>query len=795
MQDTRLTEVQDRLSASLADRYVLERELGRGGMATVYLVHDLRHNRSVALKVLHPELAASLGPERFLREICTTARLDHPHLLPLLDSGGADGLLWYTMPYVEGESLRERLRRVVQLPVDEAVRIAREVADALDYACRHGVVHRDIKPENILLSEGHARVADFGLARAVEAAAGDTLTATGLAVGTPAYMAPEQAAGDRVDGRSDTYALGCVLYEMLAGEPPFTGRTSQAVIAKRLAGPAPSIRTTRPDVPLAVDAVLTKALAQLPAARFAAAGDLARALEPTPTTTSALPGVPAAPTRLGALRYLGLASLLLALVVGGIVFGRIRSGGDGRAGSEPNRLAVLPFESVGDTIDRIFADGMSEEITSRLARVPGLALLGRGSVLHYRRSHKTVPEFGRALGVDFVLDGTVRSAVGPTGQKQVRITPELIRVEDGTRVWGEPYQRELTDLFAVQADIAQQVAEALRGTLGGGEQRSVRQALTQNLEAYQLYVLGRAEWNRRTAESLEQAVDYFRRALDLDSAFARAWAGLADSYVLFEYYGVRSLPRDTAYAWAKAAALRAIALDSTLAEPHASLNQILRYGYWDWAGSEREVRRAIALDPYYATARKWLAEHLLSVGRVDEAIAQARTAVQLDPLTATTHNTLGATLWAAGRTEEAIEAYRAGIARDSTARSPLANLFWAYVVLGREEEALGLLAPLRRTSGFWRAVVHARTDPRARATVLNALRQPDGMALVPGRSHQLAATMYAILGTREEALAELERAAAEREPGLEFIKVAPELAVLRDDSRYAAIVARMGLPP
>jgi eukaryotic-like serine/threonine-protein kinase len=275
------SDLQERLQAALGDAYLLERELGHGGMASVYLAQDIKHDRPVAVKVLHPELAASLGPDRFLREIHVTARLDHPHILPVLDSGNASGLLWYTMPFVEGETLRDKLRRETQLPVTEALRIAGEVADALDYAHRHGVIHRDIKPENILLSDTHARVADFGVARALEAAGGEALTGTGLAIGTPAYMSPEQASGGDVDVRSDVYALGCVVYEALAGEPPFTGPTPQAIIAKRFAGPAPSVRTARPDVTPDLDAALQKALAGVPAARFGTAAEFAHTLSDT----------------------------------------------------------------------------------------------------------------------------------------------------------------------------------------------------------------------------------------------------------------------------------------------------------------------------------------------------------------------------------------------------------------------------------------------------------------------------------------------------------------------------------
>jgi TolB-like protein len=498
-------------------------------------------------------------------------------------------------------------------------------------------------------------------------------------------------------------------------------------------------------------------------------------------------------------------ALALGLLIGlGVLFGWLRSqrAREADGGGVPKRLAVLPFESAGDTSDRAFATGVSEEIMTRLARVPGLRLIARSSALQYPRSGQTAPQFGRALGVDYVLDGTVRSAVGPGGQKQVRITPELIRVDDGSHVWGEPYDGGLADVFRLQADVAEHVAEALRGTLGGGEQQAVRRAPTEDVEAYRLYVLGRAEWNRRTPESLERAADYFRRALARDSSFARAWAGLADAYALYDVYGrgtgstsrVRPLPRDSAYARAKAAALRAIALDSTLAEPHASLNQILRYGYWDWAGSERAVRRAIALDSNYATAHHRLAEHLLSMGRLREGNAEARTAVRLDALAAATNNTLAVALLYRGRPDEAVAVLRAAMARDSTASFLRHNLLTSYIAAGRENEALALLGALGDRSWFSRARVRARNDPRARAAVLHALGAPGGLRWVGG-NHEAAARLYATLGARELALAELERAAAERHPGLEFIKVNPVFASLRGDRRFAAVVARMGLPP
>ena len=791
-----MADLSERLQSGLADRYRIEHELGRGGMATVYLAHDLRHDRPVALKVLHPELAATLGPERFQREIKLAARLQHPHILTVLDSGETVGQLWFTMPFIEGESLRDRLRRERQLPVPEALRITCEAALALDYAHRHGVIHRDIKPENILLSDGQALVADFGIARAL-AVGSEQLTDTGLAVGTPAYMSPEQAAGDRdLDARTDIYALGAVLYEMLAGEPPFTGPTAQAVIAKRFKGEVPRVRQARPSVPESVDEAIHQALALVPADRFSSAAEFARALPASAQAPAESPG-PGGPEvvlrtpKQGKRRPripLATTALALGFLLGlGVLFGWLRSHGTRSpdSGVAPKRLAVLPFESAGDTTERVFAVGISEEIMTRLARVPGLSLMARSSALQYHRSGQSAPQFGRALGVDYVLDGTVRSAPDSSGQRQLRIIPELIRVADGTHIWGDHYEGRMADVFRLQADVAEQVAEALRGTLEGGQQRAVRAGPTNDLEAFRLYALGRSEWNRRTPQSLERAAKYFQQAIARDSTFARSWAGLADAYALYDYYGVRPVRRDTAaYGWARAAALRAIALDSTLAEPHASLNQILRYGYWDWVGSEREIRRAIALDPNYATAHKWLAEHLLTVGRLPEAIAEAKTAVQLDPLAPSIQVTLALALWYGGQLDAAIEVFRSALERDPAPSQLQGNLFGLYLLSGRLKDALALLNGTHDTSTYKRAMLRARSDPAARTLVLQLARRPLERARV-----------YVYLEERDSALTELERAAVEREPRLEMIKVEPQWASVRREPRFAAIVRRMGLPP
>ncbi|MEZ0332920.1 MAG: protein kinase, partial [Gemmatimonadales bacterium] len=415
-------------------------------MATVYLAEDVRHRRRVALKVLHPELAHALGPERFQREIETVARLQHPHILTVHDSGETAGQLWFTMPFVEGESLRDRLRRETQLPVEDALRIATDAARALQYAHDHGVIHRDIKPENLLLTkDGSTLVADFGIARALSAG-DDRLTETGISVGTPTYMSPEQAAGDRnVDARTDVYSLGTVLYEILVGEPPFTGATPQTVVAKRFSGEVPRVRHVRPSVPDSVEQAVIRALAPVAADRFASAAEFARALQAsvvTPTTSPTEPLTPAlaSPTlRLPApagrarsqVRVAAMALVLGVLIGLGVLFAwRRNQVGAGETGGA-KVLAVLPFENLGDSSQGYFADGVGDEVRGKLSQLGGLAVIARASSNEYRHTSKSPQQIARELGAEYLLTATVRWEKHRDGTSRVRVSPELVRVESG----------------------------------------------------------------------------------------------------------------------------------------------------------------------------------------------------------------------------------------------------------------------------------------------------------------------------------------------------------------------------
>jgi TolB-like protein len=659
----------DRLKEGLADRYRIERELGRGGMATVYLAHDLKHDRLVALKVLHPELAATLGPERFQREIRTTGRLQHPHILPLLDSGEAAGRLWYVMPYVDGESLRDRLRRERQLPLEDALQITREVADALGYAHGQGVVHRDIKPENILLSHGHALVADFGVARALQAAGADQLTETGVSVGTPAYMSPEQGMADpSLDGRSDLYSLGCVLYEMFAGEAPYTGTSAQAIVAKRLREPVPHVRSVRETVPPSVDQALERVLAKIPADRFATAGEFARALAvpaaamrigtPPSTPTAASPTAASARLRPGS--RVAIVALGLGLLIGlGGLFGWFRvNRGEHSGGGK--MLAVIPFENQGDTATDYFADGVTDEVRGKLSALPTLSVIAGGSSAEYKRTTKSLPQIAHELGADYLLVGKIRWERTTGGVNRVRVSPELVDVTPGhapRTKWQEPFDADLTDVFQVQADVAARVAEALGLALGAGERERLAERPTENLAAYDAFLKGEAAMGGDFTTH-RGAIEYYERAVALDSTFALAWAQLSQA-LSRTYCGT---PASADAMAARRAAERALSLAPKLPEGYFALAFYYYCVHHDVARALEESRRAWQLAPKDARFLIVVAQNELVLGHTKEALQHLRAVQVLDPRSVETTTRTVYALEALRRYPEALQMAERGLA-------------------------------------------------------------------------------------------------------------------------------------
>jgi TolB-like protein/Flp pilus assembly protein TadD len=589
-------------------------------MATVFLAHDLKHDRQVALKVLHPELAASLGPERFLREIKVAARLNHPHIVPLHDSGQAGDLLYYVMPYVDGESLRQRLAREKQFSVDDALDIARDVASALDYAHRQGVVHRDIKPENVMLHEGEALVTDFGIAKAITAAANENLTQTGSAVGTPAYMSPEQAAGEaELDGRSDVYSLGCMVYEMLAGSAPFTGPTAQAIITKRFTEPVPSVRAARATVPEAVDTAVTKSLARVPADRFATAAQFGHALLLHSGATPPGHATTAAPQPAGAAKS----------------------------------IAVLPFADMSPARDQeYFCEGMAEEIINALTKIQALQVASRSSAFAFKGKNQDIRKVGEQLGVGTVLEGSVRKA----GSK-LRITAQLINVADGYHLWSDRFDREMEDVFAIQDEIAQSIVRALRVMLSDDEKRAIGQVPAPDVEAYEYYLRGRQFFHQFRRTSIQFARRMFERAKEIDPAYATAYAGAADCCsMLYMYWDGSQANLEGADAYSK----KALELAPELAEAHAArgLAVSLSQRYQE---AEREFETAIRLNPKLFEAHYFFGRALFQQGKYVEAVNEYQEASRVRPEDYQTRLLAVQALRSLGRTAEAESTMQSGI--------------------------------------------------------------------------------------------------------------------------------------
>jgi serine/threonine protein kinase/tetratricopeptide (TPR) repeat protein len=574
------------LEDALANSYRLDRELGRGGMATVYLAHDVRHKRRVALKVLHPDLSSSIGPERFLREIQLAAQLNHPHIVPLFDSGEAGGFLYYVMPVVEGETLRDRLLRDGQIPLEESLNLVRGIASALDYAHRQNIVHRDIKPENVMLQDGEAVVMDFGIGKAVSVAADDTLTQTGMVVGTPAYVSPEQAAGEtRIDGRSDQYSLACMLFEMLSGRKPFSGPTAQSVISKRFSDPVPSLRAVFQSASDEVENALLRALSRDATDRFATTVEFARALVASHLSTPE-------------------GSLLGA-------------GGGGKS------IAVLPFTNMSaDPEGDFFADGIADEIITALSKVKALRVVSRTSSFTFKGKNDDIREIGRKLQVSTILEGSIRK-VG----KRLRLNAQLVGTSDSSQLWAERYDRELEDVFAIQDEIASSIVAALRVVLTEDEKKAIEQVPTSNIDAYEYYLRGRQFFHQHRRRSHEFARQLFERAIELDPGYALAHCGVADCCsFLYQYFdaSAENLRK------ADTASRRALELAPHLAESHASRGLAVSLtGKFDEA--EQEFQEAMRLDPKSFEAAYFFARACIAQGKSEEAAKWFERAIAVRP--------------------------------------------------------------------------------------------------------------------------------------------------------------------
>jgi serine/threonine-protein kinase len=803
-----VTVLRDELQRTLGSAYTLDRELTGGGMSTVFVARANTLGRAVVVKVLPYELAATVSVDRFKREIMLSAALQHPHIVPVLSAGETDGLPFFIMPFVEGESLRARLARG-PLSVREAVSILKDVARALTYAHGRGIIHRDIKPDNILLSGGSATVTDFGVAKALsasrEATAPEnrtgTITLVGTSIGTPAYMAPEQAAGDPLtDHRADLYALGIVGYEMLVGTPPFHGRSPQQLLAAQLTeAPAP-ISQRRYDVPEALAALLMRMLEKDPAKRPRTAAEVTRALEDpavvSGTFVAATTARPAKPKRV--LWALAGAGILASVAAGGAWFRERRTVATPTAAAEATAfksLAVMPLVNISrDTSDAYFAAGMTAELTNALSRIPGIRVAS-GVENAVKEQGASPIEIGKALNANMVLVGTVQR-----DGTRMRVTARLVNTADGFTVWSDMFQRETKDVFKVQDEISQAIVAAISPELSSGAAPAATTNVattrgTNDLQAYDLYLRGRYFFDKRGEPALRRALGYYEQAVRKDSLFARAYAGIGNVYALLPLYA--NVRMDSVMPLALRAIDRAVKIDSTLAEAFASRATLLQ-ATWRWADAERDYLRAVRLDPNYASAHQWLGELMLLNGRTAEAQAQLKRATELDPLSPITLGSYALSL-AVGRSfDAAIATGRRGVELDSALLVTRFMLGTVYLQAGRFPDATRELEFAARldtanvqTLGLL-GYAYAKSGNRAEAQRIAAgLESRIGAA---AGATAAAARVYLGLGDNAMALGLLERAAQERDSFFSSESLAESFFdPLRSDPRFAAIVARAGL--
>ncbi len=772
--------------------------VGSGGMGEVYRALDVRLSREVAVKVLPPELAENreaLG--RFQREAKALAALCHPDILTVHDFGTDQGVTYLVTELLEGETLRTRLGSA-PLPWQKALIIGQALAEGLAAAHSRGIVHRDLKPDNIFLtSDGGIKILDFGLAHIDQKAppegkrtAGNTVTtetAPGTVMGTVPYMAPEQVLGAAADARSDIFALGAILYEMLTGRGPFTRPTAPEIRSAILTEEPQDVATTGKPIPLELERVIRHCLEKKPEERFQSTRDLAfdlKAIRSDSGISAGAPAVPARARRRWRLAVAGLAAVVLALLVGAALwrfFGREQA---------IDSLAVLPFVNEGaDRETEFLSDGLTESIINNLSQVPNLRVIARSSVFRYKGREADAQAAGRELGVRAVLVGrVVQRGDG------LSVGVELVDVRDNRQIWGEKYNRRLADLVAVQEEISQEITAKLRLRLTGEEKKRLARHHTENPEAFQEYLVGRYHWNKRTEEGFKTALNHFDEARKKDPGYALAYAGLADCYAVLGDYAY--LPPAEAYPKATTAARTALQLDEALPEAHASLAFVKVQYDWDWVGAEKEYRRALELNPNYATAHQWYSEYLTALGRHDEALAEIKRARDLDPLSPIIHAVLGRALYFARRYHESAMQCQQTLQMDKEFGAAYLFLGRARVLEEKYDEGVVALQEARRLLGgtsieaeIGHAYASAGREEEARQ-VLERLKEAAKTRYV---SAGRLALIHAALGENDRAFALLEEAYRERSDSLVVLKVEPRLDPLRSDPRFADLMRRVGL--
>jgi eukaryotic-like serine/threonine-protein kinase len=788
----------EQVQRSLGDAYRVERELGGGGMSRVFVAEDRSLARRVVIKLLSPELSAGLNTERFRREVQLAARLQHACIVPLLAAGEAASLPYYTMPFVDGESLRARLSRQGALPIADVIRVIRDCAEALSYAHESGVIHRDIKPDNILLTKHHALITDFGVAKALtesNASISGSLTGLGMALGTPSYMAPEQAMADpHCDHRADLYSLGVVAYECLAGKPLFGQRTPQAMLAAHAIEAPPPILESRPDTPPALASLVMRLLSKTPDARPSTGEEILTILDSVATPGGVMTPAPAVREasrpgrRLSMMAATGaLAAALIASVWGASRLVDTPAPARAAPTTSIRSIAVLPFEELGaDKRDAYFADGVSEQLIDALSKLPQLRVAGRTSSFGFRGQVGNVKEIGDKLAVSAILTGSVQRAAD-----NIRVRAQLTSTDSGFTVWSQTYDRKMTDVFAVQDEITKAIVSALRVQFSGGDSLAMITRST-NPETYELYLKGLYNFNKRGANIIE-AVKLFQQAIAKDSLYAPAWAALAHAYRIAMDWSF--VPTLATIPKARAAALRAIALDSTLADGHGALADMYCQHDYDWAAADREYRRALQLNPGSATTHYFYAWCIGPLGRFEDALAHANKARELDPLNPQIFSAMGKAYYLSRRYDEGLQMYKIeeGLGTEAAAGHVWRALYYARKkdfarALSEAEKgyAMSGRSPLFAAN---LASVLAFAGQRDSARALLARLERD-----PSRPSYTIGAAYAALAQDNEALDWLERAYEDRSDWITMINGSPEWDHLRSHPRFLAIWNKLRIP-
>ena len=758
------TDLTERLKEALHDRYIVDREIGRGGMATVHLARERHPNRQVAIKVLDPEFATSIARERFLREVEFSSQLTHPNIVPIFNAGQSDDLLYFVMPYIEGHTLRVRLAREGKIGLEETTQIISEIGDALHYAHSKGVIHRDVKPENILLSNGHAVVADFGIARALCFSCEDGITIAGAPIGTPAYMSPEQGSGDEVDVRTDVYSLGALMYEMLTGVAPFPGPTMAAIIAARYTQPTPTLRAAGWTLSATIDAAVERAMQLDRDDRQATTEEFVRAIKPRLTPDNVV-----------------IPDTLPAFAA---------TQNDKQRPEGPS-IAVLPFANLSaDPDNEFFSDGIIEDIITQLSKVDALRVTSRTSVAKYKGADKTLRQIGAELGVKHVLEGSVRKA-----GNRVRVSVQLIDVGTDTHIWAERFDRELTDIFTIQDEIAAHITKALKTSLTVGLQQEHAQKRTDNIEAYTLYLRGRAAWEKFTPTGIHSSIELYEQAIDVDPSYAMPYAGLADSYSLLTST-LTLLPPNEGMPKAKEAAEKAIALDPNLADAHATLGSVRDFYDWDWKAAAESAQKAIELEPESEKALVMYAFHLSAHGKHEAALRVGRKAVELCVASTMAVSTLGFLHYKARDFDAALDHIKKAKALDPLFPPPHTMECWTALCLGRYDEAVAAArkaAELTEYASPRRAALGSALSAAGKTDEAEAIYE----SLVECRNRQYVsaldiAILAAYMERTDEAFDWLETAFQERAVWMNHLNADPLWDPIRDDSRFKLMAKKGG---